>query len=216
MKEIIAFNGSPRREWNTATMLKKALEGAASLGAKTELINLYDLQYKGCVSCFACKENNGKSYGRCAINDVLAPIFKKIEKANAIVLGSPIYFGSSTGEMQSFLERLLFAYLTYTNPPTSLFPNKIRTGIIYTMGIPEDMMSSLGYQARFTNIEQHLALIFGSSETLLSFDTLQFSDYSKVFAPRFSAKEKLQRHQQVFPVDCQKAFEMGMRLVQDI
>ncbi|MCK9558405.1 MAG: NAD(P)H-dependent oxidoreductase, partial [Candidatus Cloacimonetes bacterium] len=40
---IIAFNGSPRKSWNTATLLNKALEGATSAGAETELIHLYDL-----------------------------------------------------------------------------------------------------------------------------------------------------------------------------
>ena len=133
LMEIIAFNGSPRKEWNTATLLKKALEGASSQGAKTELIHLYDLSYKGCISRFACKEKGGKSYGRCVVRDDLKPIFKKIETTDAIIFGSPIYLGNITGEMQSLLERLLFPYLTYTDPPGSLFPNKIPIGFIYTM-----------------------------------------------------------------------------------
>ena len=98
--KIIALNGSPRKEWNTATLLKKALEGASSQGAATELIHLYDLDYKGCVSCFACKERGGKSYGACVIKDVLKPIFKDIEECDAIIFGSPIYLGSITGQMQ--------------------------------------------------------------------------------------------------------------------
>ncbi len=54
--KIMAFNGSPRKKWNTATLLAKALEGAASRAAETELIHLYDLDYKACISCFACKD----------------------------------------------------------------------------------------------------------------------------------------------------------------
>src|SRR5208337_3352580 len=104
--KVIGFNGSPRKKWNTASLLQKALEGAASKGAKTELIHLYDLDYKGCISCFACKTKDGKSYGTCAVKDDLTPIFKKVEKADAIILGSPIYFGRVTGEMASFYERL--------------------------------------------------------------------------------------------------------------
>jgi multimeric flavodoxin WrbA len=50
--KAIGVNGSPRKKWNTATLLKKALEGAASEGAKTALVHLYDLDYKGCISCF--------------------------------------------------------------------------------------------------------------------------------------------------------------------
>jgi len=206
---IIAFNGSPRKEWNTATLLKKALEGAESHGAKTELVHLYDLKYKGCISCFACKEKGGKSYGRCAVRDDLMPVFAKIKAADALIFGSPVYLGSVTGEMQSFLERLVFPYLTYTDPPETLFPKKISTGFIYTMGLPEEMMKDAGYEQRFANTEKFLTRIFGSSEKLLCFDTYQFKDYSMVIATRFDPEAKLKRRQEIFPVDCQKAFEMG-------
>jgi multimeric flavodoxin WrbA len=57
---VMAFNGSPKKKWNTATLLEKALEGAASQGAETELIHLYDLDFKGCISCFACKTRGVK------------------------------------------------------------------------------------------------------------------------------------------------------------
>ncbi len=207
--KIMAFNGSPRKEWNTATLLKKALEGASSQGAQTELIHLYDLNYKGCISCFACKEKGGKSYGRCVVIDDLKPILKKIETADALIFGSPIYLGNITGQMQSFLERLVFPYLTYTDPPESLFPKKIPAGFIYTMGLPEELMNEFGYNQRFAGMERVLTMIFGSSEKLLSFDTYQFEDYSKVAAPRFNPEEKLKRRQEIFPKDCQKAFEMG-------
>jgi multimeric flavodoxin WrbA len=213
--KIIAFNGSPRKEWNTATLLKKALEGAASKGAQTELIHLYDLNYKGCVSCFACKEKNGMSYGHCPVNDDLKFVFAKVESADAVIFGSPVYLGSVSGEMQSFLERLIFPYLTYTDPPDTLFAKKIPVGFIYTMGVTEEMMNDFGYTQRFSNIERFLARIFGHSETLCSFDTYQFKDYSKVVAPRFDPEMKLKRRQEVFPQDCQKAFEMGKRFAKE-
>src|SRR5208283_4734894 len=89
--EVIALNGSPRKTWNTATLLEKALEGAASQGAKTKLVHLYDFDFKGCRSCFGCKTKGGPSYGRCAVKDDLTPILNEIESVSAIVLGSPIY-----------------------------------------------------------------------------------------------------------------------------
>ena len=61
--------------------------------------------------------------------------------------------------------------------------------------------------------EEFLTRIFGSTETLYSFDTYQFDDYSKVFAPRFDVEEKSKRRSEVFPIYCQKAFEMGVRLI---
>jgi len=210
--KVIAFNGSPRKEWNTATLLKKALEGAASKGAQTELIHLYDLSYKGCISCFACKKIGGKSYGKCAVKDDLDPIFRRVEESDAVIFGSPVYLANVSGQMQSFLERQVFAYLTYTDPPGSLFPKKIPTAFIYTMGVTEKMMHDFGYAARFANNQRLLNIIFGSSEMQLCFDTCQFDDYAKYAAPRFNPIAKLKRREEVFPQDCQKAFEMGERL----
>jgi len=115
--------------------------------------------------------------------------------------------------MQSFLERLIFPRLTYTDPPGSLFPKKIPACFIYTMNITEDMMKEWGYAPRFAGMEQLLSIIFGSARTLLCFDTYQFKDYSKYVAPRFNAEEKLKRRKEIFPQDCQKAFEMGVKFV---
>jgi multimeric flavodoxin WrbA len=54
--KVMALNGSPRKKkWNTITLLKEALKGDASVGAETELIQLYDLKFSGCISCFSCK-----------------------------------------------------------------------------------------------------------------------------------------------------------------
>ena len=210
--KVMAVNGSPRKTWNTATLLKKALKGAASQGAETELVHLYDLNFKGCISCFACKTRDGKSYGKCAVKDELRPILEKIEAADALILGSPIYFGIVTGEMRSFMERLLFPYFTYTDPPQSLFPKKIPTGFIYTMNITEELMKEWGYEPLFENNQRLLQMVFGASELLCSFDTYQFKDYAKVVADRFDPEKKARRRQEVFPQDCEAALAMGARL----
>ena len=211
---IMAFNGSPRKDWNTATLLNKALEGAASKGATTELIHLYDLNYKGCISCFACKTKNGKSYGRCPVNDDLKDVFRKVEEVDAIILGSPIYFGRVSGEMASFLDRLLFQYLEYSNTGRSLFPDKIDTAFIYTMNVTEEMMKVAGMDVPIKINEMALKRIFGSTETLLSFDTCQFEDYSKVVSTMFDPHAKAISREEVFPKDCQKSFELGARLAE--
>jgi len=212
--KVIAINGSPRKNWNTATLLKNALEGAESEGAVTESIQLYDLNYKGCKSCFSCKIRGGKSYGSCAINDDLTSIFMKVEESDALILGSPIYLGTVTGEMRSFMERLIYPYLTYNNPPKSLFPKKINTGFIYTMNAKEEQVKESGYNLIFATNEYYFKLIFGDSESLLSFDTCQFKDYSKVVSDRFDAEEKAKTHREVFPEDCKRAFEMGTKFAQ--
>jgi multimeric flavodoxin WrbA len=211
--KIMAINGSPRKKWNTATLLGKALEGAASLGAETELVHLYDLDFKGCISCFACKLKGGKSYGKCAMKDELTPVLETIARADALLLGSPIYFGTVTGEMRSFMERLLFPYLTYTLPPGSLFDRKMPTAFIYTMNVSEAMMREYNYPVHIGLNENVLRRTFGQSETLCCFETLQFEDYDKVVFNYFDPEERRQRRKNVFPEDCNKAFALGASLI---
>ena len=62
--KIIALNGSPRKNWNTALLLENALKGAKDAGAETEMVHLYDINFKGCISCFLCKRQNSKYYGK--------------------------------------------------------------------------------------------------------------------------------------------------------
>lgn len=212
--KVIAFNGSPRKNWNTAALLNHALDGAASKGAETELIHLYDLNYKGCISCFACKRIGGKSYGRCAINDDLMPILKKAEEADVIILGAPIYLGTVVGEMRSFMERLIYPYLVYDENNSTLFKKKIPTGFIYTLGVTERRMKLMGYNKSASINEMLMKNIFGGiSESLFVNDTYQFDDYSKYVSTAFSQEEKEKRRKEEFPNDCKKAFHMGVRLV---
>jgi multimeric flavodoxin WrbA len=146
------------------------------------------------------------------VQDDLTAVFSNIENADAIILGSPIYFGCVSGEMRSFMERLLFPYLRYTDPPQSLFPNRIKTGFIYTMNVTEDQMREWGYLRLFNHHEMILKMIFGASEYICSFDTYQFDDYSKFVSERFDPEKKAKRRQEIFPVDCERASGMGVRL----
>jgi multimeric flavodoxin WrbA len=208
--KVLAINGSPRKQWNTATLLNKALEGAASQGAETELINLYDLDFKGCTSCFACKLKNGKSYGKCAYKDEISPVLDRIEDFDALILGSPIYLGTVTGVMKSFMERLIYPYLVYDVERSSLFPKKIPVGLIYTMGAEESRIKDLSIDRHVALNEMVLGRIFGASESLMVTNTYQFDDYSK-YVTSHNEQEKAKRREEIFPLDCAKAFEMGAR-----
>jgi multimeric flavodoxin WrbA len=213
--KVYAINGSPRKSWNTAMLLENALKGAAAQGAETELIHLYDLDFKGCTSCFGCKLKGGKSYGTCSMRDDLTPTLEKLASADAFILGSPIYFGSVTGEMRSFMERLLFQYLAYTRPPSTLFDRKVPTAFIYTMNISAEMMNEFQYPVHFGSNENYLTRIFGQCETLCCNETLQFEDYDKVVFNYFDPEERKQRRINVFPEDCRKASELGGKLVNE-
>jgi len=212
--KLIAINGSPRKSKNTAILLNKALEGAASQGAETELIQLYDQNYKGCISCFACKLKDGKSYGKCAVKDDLTPILEKVANADAIILGSPIYFGAVTGGMRSFVERFMFPYLVYDTSYSSLFGRKIPTGFIYTMNVNNQQMKDVGYEQGLKFVENAMERLFGSFESLIVNDTYQFNDYSKYVVTAFDEKKKAQVKKDQFPKDCKNAFDMGVRFVE--
>jgi hypothetical protein len=79
------------------------------------------------------------------------------------------------------------------------------------MNVTEEQMKEYGYNHHFGLNEMVLKIIFGASESLLSFDTYQFKDYSKVVSDRFDPEKKAKRRKEVFPNDCEKAFEMGCR-----
>ncbi len=209
--KVLAFNGSPRKNWNTAQLLGKALEGAASQGAETRLVHLYEHDFKGCVSCFACKANRAQP-GPCRYRDGLTSLLEEAAQADALLLGSPIYLGTLTGGMKSFIERLVFPYLSYSESYASVFPGRIKVGAVYTMNITEAQYQADASRPLLERYEATLRRIFGGAESLLSFDTYQFDDYSKVRADRFDAVHKRQRREEVFPMDCQRAFDLGARL----
>ncbi len=214
--KIIAINGSPRKNSNTAVLLEHALEGASLQGAETELINHYELDYKGCMSCFACKLKGGKSYGKCAYKDELSPVLEKVLAADALLLGSPIYFHAVTGEMRSFLERLMFPILTYTEDYKGLLEKKISVGFIYNMNVTKEYMIEANYLQVLRFAENSLESLFGSCESLAVNDTLQFKDYSKYVVTVFDENKKKKVKEEQFPIDCESAFQLGSRLIQRV
>ena len=98
---VIAINGSPRKNGNTATMLNEILAGAAEKGAETRFIHLNELNMKGCQGCLYCREH----IGECAQKDDFQDLLEEMKTADAVALGSPIYVFSVTGQFKCFLDR---------------------------------------------------------------------------------------------------------------
>ena len=139
-------------------------------------------------------------------------MLENISNVNAMILGSPIYFGSVTGEMRSFIERAAYPYFTsdFQAPPCS--PKKIKTGIILTLGEDENRIKESGMDRHFALIEMVMGRIFGSAESLVVTGADLFDDYTKYVCSPDHAAEAKQRWEEKFPIDCQKAFDMGVRL----
>lgn len=217
MKKVIILNASPRKNFNTAKMLKEAQKGAESVGAEVEYINLIDLNYKGCISCFACKRKGSTTNGLCAYKDDLRPILDKIINSDAVIIGSPIYYSFPTGMFRNLLERMLFAAGTYmkdekTGWSKRVLQRTIPVGLIYTMNIPEAKIKQFKYDTILETTEWTVKTIFGYAETLNAYDTYQFNDYSKYDCDVFDEGLKAKVQKEQFPKDLEKAFDMGKRL----
>jgi multimeric flavodoxin WrbA len=211
--KVMAFNGSPRKKkWNTVTLLDNALQGAMSVGAETELVQLYDLSFSGCISCFSCKKISRKKDGICAVQDDLTSVLDRVKNADALIIGTPVYYGTESASTRALLERLCFPYKDYSKDMKSLFPRRINTALIYTMNVSEELLKMLRYDLHFGVTRRNLGMHFGACELLLSTDTLQYSDYDKYESEMFDKEAKVKRHAEVFPEDCKRAFELGIRM----
>ena len=208
MKTII-INASPRKKWNTAEVLDSARKGAESVGAEVEYVNLYDLVFKGCRSCLICKRKD-KTKGKCYWNDDLTPLIEKIFDSDALIIGSPIYFGQPTSEFRALVERLIFCIMSYDDG-SSYYTGKVNVGIFYTMNAPLEFY------------EQSMKDSLSSTEFLFSFlngqvisypvcDTLQVHRYSEYNMAGFSQEAKEKQLILQFPNDLEKAFEIAANL----
>lgn len=217
MKKVIVLNASPRKNFNTAKMLKEAQKGAEAAGAEVEFFNLYDYNFLGCRSCFACQRKGSTTEGVCAIKDDIKPILEKCINADAIIIGSPVYFSYPTGVFRSIAERLLFPNHTYMVDKENgglkrRLDKVIPVGVIFTMNCPEDLASQINYKTILGENVSSFQHIFGYAEGLCAYDTYQFIDYSKYNCDLFDESHKREVRDTQFPKDLQKAFELGKKL----
>lgn len=106
--KIIAFSGSPRKEGETVDLLAEVLVGASEAGAETEIVHLVDAPVRHCMGCYS-ENPEDCDLSRCTrgeLADAMAGIFQKIIWADALVIGSPVYWFSVSGLTKTFLDRL--------------------------------------------------------------------------------------------------------------
>jgi len=101
--KVIAFNGSARKDGNTATLINCVLDQLKKEGIDTELFQLSGKKINGCIACYKCFKNQDK---RCSVdNDVLNECVRKMIEADGIILGSPVYFADVTTELKALIDR---------------------------------------------------------------------------------------------------------------
>ncbi len=103
--KVLGISGSPRKGGNTDILVKEALKSAEENGADTEFVGLAGKEIKGCIACSDC----GKK-AKCVIDDDMQEIYPKMVAADAIVLGSPVYFGTVTAQTKALIDRSYFLH----------------------------------------------------------------------------------------------------------
>ncbi len=214
-KKIYILNGSPRKNWNTAKMCESFANGAESKGVEVEIVNLYDIDFKGCRSCFSCKLRGGKNFSRCSYSDDLTPLLDKISNSDGAVFASPIYFGDITGVMRTFSERLMFPFFQYEKGYPSTAPKKFPTAVIYTMNVPEGLSNQM-YREMMGRFEWFIEICFSKPIRVGAFDTCQFDDYSKYAAKCFDAEHKTMQLKESLPRDLEKAYNAGVKMAERV
>ncbi len=108
--KAIGIVGSPRKNGNTEILTQHALKAIAEEGLDTELVRLAGLDIRPCDACMVCRKGEP-----CPIDDDLLPIYSKMKEADAIILASPVYFGSATALIKALMERT--GYMSYDTRP---------------------------------------------------------------------------------------------------
>jgi len=213
MKKIIMVDGGPRRNMNTAAMLDAFARGVTDTDNSIELkrVRLYELDYKGCMSCLACKVK-GRSSNVCVFKDGLHDLLTDLSDAEGFVLGSPIYMGRITGQSHAFLERVVFPWLSYNDFSLSA-AKKMPTTFIYTMNATEEYQAALEPQLAFT--ENLVANGLGHVERIVAWNTTQVKDYSR-YEMAAASQGKAEYRERHWEQDLKKAYEAGKRMAQQI
>lgn len=212
MKTIV-INASPRKRWNTAQILNSVCEGAKSVGADVEYIDLYDIDLKGCMGCLVCKSKKTEKV-KCYWRDDLSPIIERILEADTLLIGSPLYFGKPTSYFRALMERLIFCVLSYDDYG-SYYEGKLNVGLFYTMNAPEDIYNDV-YEEDLKENENLFNFLNANVITYPVFNTLQVKDYSKYRMSAFNEEDKKEFNENQFPKDLEEAFRIGAKLSKEI
>lgn len=209
MKKTIILNASPRKNWNTAQILKSAMEGAKSAGAEAKYIDLYDLSFTGCRSCMACKRKDAERC-HCYWKDDLTSVISDVFAADTLLIGTPIYFGRPTSQYFAFMERLHFPALSYDDY-SNYFTGQVNVGLFVTMNATKEIYEKV-YRSTYESYANEFRFLNGEVSVYPIYNTLQVNDYSKFAMGGFSEAAKKQAHEECFPADLKNAFDIGAKL----
>lgn len=155
----VCLLGSPRREGNSDVLAQRFLHQASLCGATSETFALSDFNYNGCKNLFHCKQGAD----RCGQEDDLTPVLQAVSKAQVLVLATPVYFTSVSGQLKLAIDRFFSFFVP--DYPTAEKKSRLSSGrhlvFLQTQGEPEDKYAGLmeSFSASFSGLgfnHQHL------------------------------------------------------------
>ena len=214
MKKIMIIDGGPRKTMNTAQMIEAFKQGVRSVSDQIEIqhVRLYDFNYKGCMSCMACKVK-GKSSRICCFKDDLQPVLESASYADGVVLASPIYMCETTAMLHAFLERWVFPWLSYkdySNTPVKQMP----VVAIYTMNAAPEQLHII--QQGVGMGEMLASNVMKDYERINACNTYQVKNYDRYEFAEGQADRKQAYKDAHWEEDLAKAREAGKRMAEKI
>ncbi len=183
MSKVVIFNGSPRRDGNTATILQMIERGAKEHHATVKVYNLFKMRMSACQGCFGCRMQED-----CVINDEMAKAMADVKDADAIVIGSPVYFAQVNGMVKNLLDRL---YPLMGVEGTPRFGQK-KIVTVYTQGGEDPYM----HESYFDYLAQ------------TSFPAFGFVDEHRIVCPSAINPETVENNRELK----QNAYDVGIML----
>ena len=184
---VVGIVGSPRRAFNTDTLVHKVLEGARSKGAATRHYLVSDYDIHACDACDACKH-----LGKCLQDDGMQPIYSALNATNALVIGTPIYCDHISAQTKLILDRM-YPYVGANNE--HFFPQNVKAVLVATWADPLPNL----YDSVLAWLRDRLSIYFD----IVTIEMIKAPDTGNSPA-----------HQN--PVLMQSAFDAGVRLIESV
>ena len=128
--KVILLNGSPHANGTTFRALSEVASSLQENGIETEIITVGDKEVSGCKACCACVK-----IGKCVKDDIVNVLVEKIQNADGVVVGSPVYYASINGTLKAILDRVFFAKKTFAHKPAAAVAVARRAGTTATLDI---------------------------------------------------------------------------------
>ena len=165
--KVLLINGSPRQNGNTATALAEVAKQLTLEGIESEMVWIGNKPIRGCIACGQCK---AKGLGRCVFDDdICNHISAKFEESNALIVGSPVYYGQPNGTLLSIIQRAFYSNGAHISgkPAASIAVCRRggATAVFESLNMPFQMMNMPIVTSQYWNI------VYGRTEGDAAMDT---------------------------------------------